>query len=79
MHLGHCLEILELKSAESLEEVKRAYKVLVNVWHPDRFSHDNRLKQKAKEKIREINAAYEQLECFFTDKCYKFDPKPIYP
>lgn len=77
MSIGRCLEILELQSAESLDEVKRAYKVLVKVWHPDRFSHDPHLKRKAEDKIQKINAAYEELKCFFNDKCYKVDPKSI--
>jgi hypothetical protein len=75
MNIGRCLEILELKSAESLDEVRKAYKILVKVWHPDRFSHDPHLKRKAEDKIQKINAAYEGLKCFFNDKCYKFDPK----
>lgn len=32
-------EILELEPGASPEEVKRAYRDLVKVWHPDRFSH----------------------------------------
>tara|TARA_B100000315_G_C14503677_1_gene553530 strand:- start:516 stop:956 length:441 start_codon:yes stop_codon:yes gene_type:complete len=54
-------EILELKPGASAEEIKRAYKDLVKVWHPDRFSHDPQLQQKAQEKLKEINEAYEQL------------------
>jgi len=59
-------EILELKSGASLEELKRAYRDLVRVWHPDRFSHDTRLQQKAQEKLKEINEAYETLEAFLS-------------
>ena len=77
MNIGRCLEILELESAESLDEVRKAYKVLVKVWHPDRFAHDPHLKRKAEDKIQKINAAYEELKCFFNDKCYKVDPKSI--
>lgn len=77
MNIGRCLEILELESAESLDEVRNAYKILVKVWHPDRFSHDPHLKRKAEDKIQKINAAYEELKCFFNDKCYKVDPKSV--
>lgn len=55
-------EILELESGASPEEVKRAYRDLVKVWHPDRFSNDPRLQQKAQEKLKEINDAYERLQ-----------------
>jgi len=33
----------------------------VNVWHPDRFSANPRLKHKAEEKLKEINVAYETV------------------
>jgi len=59
-------EILEVKSGASLEEVKRAYRDLVRVWHPDRFSHDPRLQEKAQEKLKEINDAYEKLQAFLS-------------
>ena len=77
MNIGRCLEILELQSAESLDEVKKAYKVLVKVWHPDRFNHDPDLRKKAEDKIQQINAAYEELRRFFTQKRYKIDQKSI--
>ncbi len=59
-------EILELKPGASPEEVKQAYKDLVSVWHPDRFSHNPRLQQKAQEKLKEINRAYEAIESYRT-------------
>lgn len=57
-------EILELNPGTSLEEVKAAYRDLVKIWHPDRFAHDPRLQQKAQEKLKKINEAYEQLQSF---------------
>lgn len=44
------------------EEIKQAYRDLVKVWHPDRFPNDPRLQQKAQEKLKEINLAYEYLK-----------------
>jgi preprotein translocase subunit Sec63 len=61
MNLQRCLKILELKTADSLQEAKQAYKDLVRVWHPDRFEKNQRLKQKADKKLREINLAYNYL------------------
>ncbi|HPW35939.1 MAG: chaperone protein DnaJ [Syntrophorhabdus sp. PtaB.Bin027] len=54
-----------LHNGASLEEVKQAYKDLVNVWHPDRFAHNPRLQKKAEEKLKQINAAYKELMSFF--------------
>jgi hypothetical protein len=61
MNLKRCLKILELETIGSLHETKRAYKDLVRVWHPDRFQSNPRLKQKADQKLREINLAYKYL------------------
>lgn len=54
-------EVLELEAGASLEEIKRAYRDLVKVWHPDRFTHDLRLQEKAQEKLKTIIAAYDTL------------------
>ena len=50
-------EILGLNLGASEEEIKQAYRDLVNVWHPDRFSDNERLEEKASEKLKEINIA----------------------
>jgi len=59
--LGWCYEILGLRHGASEDEVKQAYRDLVKVWHPDRFSHDPRLQVKAQEKLKDINEAYTKL------------------
>jgi hypothetical protein len=61
MNLQQCLKILELDTIGSLQEAKRSYRDLVRVWHPDRFQSNPRLKQKADQKLREINLAYHYL------------------
>ena len=45
-------EILDLQPGASPEEVKQAYRELVKVWHPDRFSHDPKLIKRAHEKLK---------------------------
>ena len=59
--LERCYEILGLDNQASAHEVKAAYRDLAKVWHPDRFAHDPRLQQKAQDKLKEINDAYERL------------------
>lgn len=56
-----CYNVLGLGPGASSEELKAAHRDLTKVWHPDRFLHDPRLQQKAQEKLKEINAAYDQL------------------
>jgi curved DNA-binding protein CbpA len=68
MDIKKCYEILELDPNASLAEAKQAYKDLVNIWHPDRVSHNARLKQRAENKLKEVNAAYEKLEVFLSSK-----------
>lgn len=54
-------ELLGVRPGVSRQELKAAYRDLTKVWHPDRFAHDPRLQEKAQEKLKEINDAYEQL------------------
>jgi hypothetical protein len=56
------LAILGLTSDASAAEVKQAYRDLVNVWHPDRFGHHPRLRAKAEENLKQVNAAYAWFE-----------------
>jgi len=66
MKLQRCFEILKLNSDASLGEVNRAYRDMVNIWHPDRFAHNPRLKQKVEEQLKEINIARDILLKFFS-------------
>jgi len=66
MDLKTCFEILELNPDASMDEVQQAYKDLVNIWHPDRFATNPRLKEKAETKLKEINQAYAMVESFLS-------------
>ena len=71
MDIQRCLEILELDETASIADVTQAYKDIVNVWHPDRFTHNPRLQRKAEGKIKEINTAYETLKNYYARKRVK--------
>jgi hypothetical protein len=53
---------LGLEPGASREEVKRAYRDLVKLWHPDRVSQDSGLQQQALAHIQRINDAYDKLQ-----------------
>lgn len=55
------LRTLGLEYGASWNEVRDTYRDLVKVWHPDRFSHDRKLRSRAEEKLKEVNAAFQLL------------------
>jgi len=69
-------ELLGVGPGTSGQELKDAYRDLAKVWHPDRFSHDPRLQQKAQEKLKEINEAYERLS---SGRAARPKPQPSTP
>ncbi len=68
MDIKRCFEILEIDAGSSLDEVNQAYRDLVSIWHPDRFSGNIRLQIKSEEKLKEINQAYKKTISFFSSK-----------
>ena len=53
-------QILGVSESASDEEIKKAYRELARKYHPDNY-HDKPLADLAQEKMKEINAAYEQI------------------
>ena len=53
-------QILGVPETATDEEVKRAYRELARKYHPDNY-HDNPLADLAQGKMKEINAAYEEI------------------
>ena len=53
-------QVLGVPETATDEEIKRAYRELARKYHPDNY-HDNPLADLAQEKMKEINAAYEQI------------------
>lgn len=53
-------EVLGVRPGSSQDEIKKAYRTLVKQYHPDNYK-DHPLEHLAKEKMQEINEAYDQL------------------
>ena len=68
MNIRRAFEILEIGTDATQDEARQAYKDLVAVWHPDRFSHNPRLRNKAEEKLKEANLAFETAKHFFSTR-----------
>jgi len=58
------LATLGLELGASREDVKRAYRDLSKVWHPDRFTEDPKLQRKAEDQLKAINDAYQHLRSY---------------
>ena len=56
-----CLKVLGLARGATADDYRRAYKDLVEVWHPDRLAHNERLHLLATDRLKEINEAYAYL------------------
>ena len=64
MNLCECLNILELPpdlDAVTYEDVKSAHRIMVQVWHPDRYNHNEKLHARATVKMQLINEAWGQI------------------
>ena len=51
-------ELLGIPRVASAERVKRSYRNLVKIYHPDRFPSGSKAHVEAEKRIREINIAY---------------------
>jgi CheY-like chemotaxis protein len=56
-----CLKVLGLARGATPDDYRQAYKDLVEVWHPDRLAHNERLQLLATDRLKEINEAYAYL------------------
>ncbi len=66
-------EILKLKPGASIEDVKRAYKTQVKIWHPDRFPTESpRLQKKAHEMFQKVTVAYKKINEGYAS--HKYNP-----
>ena len=67
------LELFDLPDSFTEAQLKLAYHDLVQVWHPDKHSHNERLRKKADEKMKEINQAYQVLESGIVNGTFRFE------
>jgi hypothetical protein len=49
----------------SRDAVKQRYRDLCNVWHPDRFEHNERLRAKATKEFQEMQLAFQHIDSHF--------------
>lgn len=59
--LYRAYRVLGLKPGASPGAVKQAHRDLAQVWHPDRFPDNDRLREKAGRNLQRINEAYALL------------------
>ena len=65
-------KILKLKPGASLEDVKRAYKTQVKIWHPDRFPQESpRLQKKAHDMFQKVTTAYKKINAQIRHKYWE--------
>jgi hypothetical protein len=64
------LKTLGLPPDANLKEIKQAYKDLVTVWHPDRFANNPRLHDKASDKLKELNVAYNEVISYYQNMAF---------
>ena len=76
MSLKNCYKILEIQQTASLSEIKQAYRDMIGIWHPDRYAQNPRLHEKATEKLKELNVAYNELVTRLTSGIVERDTGP---
>ncbi len=57
--------VLGIQPGANWEQLRQAYKKLVNAWHPDRFQQNSRQKKMAEEKTKEITQSYQELAEYY--------------
>jgi len=70
-NLERYFKILDLEPSATPEQIKQAYKDLVQILHPDRYTHNARLQKKVEEKLKQVNEAYEKLKDYTPDHSYQ--------
>lgn len=64
----HCFKTLEINPDASLDEVRKAFRKIVKIWHPDLFTGSPRLKDMAEEKLKAVNTAYAAIRSYLATR-----------
>jgi len=59
-----CFKTLELNPDASLDEVRKAFRKIVKIWHPDLFNGSPNLKDMGEEKLKAVNTAYAAIKSY---------------
>lgn len=62
------LNLFDLDQGFTTEELKVAYRELVQIWHPERFALKGQLQLRAQNKLKEINEANKKLQDYLDSK-----------
>lgn len=60
-----CYKILNIEPGCSWDELRKAYKIQIQKWHPDRFPEQSPEKLAADDKIKRITSANQQLVAYY--------------
>lgn len=63
--IAELFHVLGLKSNASLEDVRKAYKLSAQAWHPDKFAEGSDMQKAAQERFIAVDNAKKKLEEFF--------------
>ncbi len=64
----HCFKTLELGPDASLDEVRKAFRKIVKIWHPDLYIGSPSIKKMAEEKLKAVNTAYSAIKSYLTTR-----------
>ena len=62
--IRQCFKVLELDLNASLDDVRKAFRNIVKIWHPDLYAGSPQLKGMAEEKLKAVNAAYAAVKSY---------------
>ena len=65
--IAECYRILELEPGCSLEEIKSTWRLLSQIWHPDKHVAGSKAQELALKKQQSLNQAYAQLSELICD------------
>jgi len=65
LSVERCYEVLGLSTNASYDEAKAAYRDLACMLHPDKYMHNDRLRERATEKFKELQNVWSELENYY--------------